>query len=68
MLCDNHGRSRPNVFDARFSFCPNLIKFAQILITFAQILPKKNFLEDAVAPPESLAPTSLLTKLKIPLS
>jgi len=35
---------------------PKSIKSAQILITFAQILSKKNFLENAAASP---APTTL---------
>jgi len=51
----HHSRKRLNVFgDARFLFCPNLIKFSQI----EPILPKKKLLGNTAAFP---APTSLIS-------
>jgi len=61
----NHSRRRANVFgDARFLFCPNLIKFAQMRISLLLLKFRLNFaqkilLEDAVAFLASPGPTAL---------
>jgi len=53
-VCHNHRRA--NILGMQvFWFFPNLIKFAQILITFAQILPKKFFRRNAASTSTPLA-------------